>query len=350
MTTASQGQDVMRVLVTGASGMLGRSVAEALVARGDQVTVLQRRPAGIDRAGEILGSIDDESAVARAVSGQDAVIHLAAKVTMTGDLEEFERVNIHGTRSLLGAARQAGVTRFVHLSTPSVAHTGSSIVGEGAGPADPFGTRGPYARTKAAAEIEALGADSAGFSVVAIRPHIVWGPGDTQLVQRVVDRASAGRLPILGSGAALVDTTYVDDAVSAIVAAVDRAEAPEVHGRAFVVSGGDPRPIADILSAWCEAAGVRSPSRRLPPALAKAAGSAVEGLWTVLPERLTSRLSDDGVPPMTRFLAEQLSTAHWFDIRRTRQALDWEPQIGFEAGTAALARAYRRQHRMLRAR
>lgn len=335
----------MRLLVTGASGMLGRAVAEALMARGDQVTVLQRRPAGIDGAAEILGSIDDESTVARAVAGQDAVVHLAAKVTMTGDLGDFERINLGGTHFLLRAARQAGVARFVHMSTPSVAHTGSSIVGEGAGPADSLRTSGPYARTKAAAEIEALGADSPGFAVVAIRPHIVWGPGDTQLVQRVVDRASAGRLPILGSGAALVDTTYVDDAVSATVAAVDRADAPGVHGQAFVVSGGDPRPIAEILAAWCAAAGVRPPSRSLPPAFAKAAGSAVEGLWAILPDRATSRLSGDGVPPMTRFLAEQLSTAHWFDIRRTREALDWEPQVGFDVGTAALARAFRGQDR-----
>lgn len=333
----------MRVLVTGASGMLGRSVAEALIARGDHVTVLQRRPAGVSGAAEVLGSIEDETAVARAVAGKDAVVHLAAKVTMTGDLADFERINIGGTRSLLRAAQLAGVARFVHMSTPSVAHTGSSIVGEGAGPADPQHTRGPYARTKAAAEIEALGADAPGFAVAAIRPHIVWGPGDTQLVQRVIDRASAGRLPILGSGASLVDTTYVDDAVSATVAALDRAEAPEAHGRAFVVSGGDPRPIAEILAAWCGAAGVQPPSRSLPPALVKAAGSLVEGLWALLPEGATTRLSEDGEPPMTRFLAEQLSTAHWFDIRRTRQALGWEPRVGFAAGVAALARDFRDQ-------
>lgn len=340
----------MRVLVTGASGMLGRAVADALLARGDQVTVLQRRPAGIAGAAEVLGSVDDAVTVERAVPGHDTVIHLAAKVTMTGDLAEFERINLAGTRSLLRAARAAGVTRFVHMSTPSVAHTGSSIAGEGAGPADPWRTRGPYARTKAAAEIDALGADDGRFAVVAIRPHIVWGPGDTQLVQRVVDRARAGRLPLIGSGAALVDTTYVDDAVAATVAAADRADAREVHGRAFVVSGGDPRPIADILTAWCNAAGVRPPSRRVPPALAKAAGSAVEGLWSALPERVTARISDDGVPPMTRFLAEQLSTAHWFDIRRTRDALHWEPRVGFDAGTAALAEAFRSAHDLTRIR
>jgi len=323
----------VRVLVTGASGLLGRGVAQALAERGEHVTVLQRRAAGLDGVREIRGSVEDADAVERAATGQDAVVHLAAKVSFTGSVEEFERVNVGGTRVLLDAARRAGATRFVQVSSPSVAHLGSSIVGAGAGPADPRRARGNYARTKAAAEVEALGADRSGFAVVAVRPHIVWGPGDTQLVQRVVDRAAAGRLPVLGSGAALVDTTYIDNAVAALVAAVDRAEA--VHGEAFVVTNGEPRPIADIMRAWCRAAGVSPPAWSIPPGLARAAGAVVEAAWTVLPSRLTR---DE--PPMTRFLAEQLSTAHWFDQRRTREVLGVTPTVSFDEGVARLARHY----------
>ena len=80
--------------------------------------------------------------------------------------------------------------------------------------------------------------------MVAIRPHLVWGPGDTQLVGRIVERARAGRLPRLGSGAALIDTTYIDNAASALAAALERAE--DVHGRAYVVTNGEPRPVAEL--------------------------------------------------------------------------------------------------------
>src|SRR5690606_33080139 len=113
------------------------------------------------------------------------------------------------------SARRAGVSRFVQVSSPSVAHTGTAIMGEGAAAADPEHARGDYARTKAQGELSALAADAPGFAVVAVRPHLVWGPGDTQLIARIVERARRGRLPLLGSGAALVDTTYRDNAASA---------------------------------------------------------------------------------------------------------------------------------------
>jgi nucleoside-diphosphate-sugar epimerase len=160
-----------------------------------------------------------------------------------------------------------------------------------------------------------------------VRPHLVWGPGDTQLVQRIVERARAGRLPVIGSGAALIDTTYVDNAADALVAAVDACG--PVHGEALVVSNGEPRPVAEVIARLCRAAGVPGPRRRVPFPLAWAAGAAVEGVWTATQRRDT--------PPLTRFLAEQLATAHWFDQRRTREALRWSPRVSLEEGFARLA-------------
>jgi 2-alkyl-3-oxoalkanoate reductase len=161
---------------------------------------------------------------------------------------------------------------------------------------------------------------------VVVRPHLVWGPGDRQLVGRIVARARTGRLPVVGTGAALVDTTYVDNAVDALVAALDRA--PRLRGRTFVVSNGEPRPVAELVASICTAFGVAPPRVAVPCAVARAAGAVLETLWPVL------RRPD--APPMTRFLAEQLSTAHWFDQRATREALDWVPRIGVEAGFARL--------------
>ena len=320
----------MRVLVTGASGALGAATARALAARGDRVTVLQRRPAGLGLP-EVLADVADAGAVRAAMAGQDAVVHLAARVGYAGTWPEYASANITGTQSVVAACRGEGVGRLVHVSSPSVAHAGSSLVGVGAGPADPARARGAYARSKAAAELAALAANSPELAVTAIRPHLVWGPGDQQLVGRVVERARTGRLVLVGTGAALMDTTYLDNAVDALLAAVDRVE--KAAGRALVVSNGEPRPVSELLAGICAAAGVPGPHRRVPKALAYAAGLVAEGLGRV-------RKSE---PPMTRFLAEQLSTAHWFDQRDTRALLGWAPVVSVDEGFERLAAAYRRE-------
>lgn len=320
----------MKVLVTGASGLLGSSVAAALLAEGHAVTTLQRRASGVTGALDVLGSVTDPGLVEQATAGQDAVIHLAAKVAMTGDPAAFEAVNIEGTRTLLAAAQAAGVSRFVHISSPSVAHAGDSLVGEPAGPADPEHARGEYARTKAHGELLALAADSPAFPVLALRPHLMWGPGDTQLTERIIDRARAGRMPILGSGAALVDTLYATNAVDAILAALTAVT--RTHGEALVVTNGQPRPIGEFITRLALAGGASAPGLRIPVALALVAGAAVEKVWELG--------EHDDEPPLTRFLAEQMSTAHWFDQRRTREVLGWTPRVGIAEGMAALARHY----------
>ncbi|WP_104136787.1 MULTISPECIES: NAD(P)-dependent oxidoreductase [unclassified Cryobacterium] len=326
----------MKVLVTGASGFLGRAVAASISAAGHEVRTFQRRSSGLTGVEDVHGSITTVAdtpyaGLAYAVSGMDAVVHLAAKVSLTGDPAEFEAVNVGGTHTVVQAAQQAGVSRFVYVSSPSVAHAGSSIMGSDALPASPKHARGDYARTKARAELLALAADAPKFRVVAVRPHLVWGPGDTQLVERIVDRARSGRLPLLGHGAALIDTTYVDNAASAIHAALDAAAS--VHGQSYVITNGEPRPVADILAGICGAANVAAPTWRVPASAARGVGSLIEAIWRRRP----------GVdePPMTRFLAEQLSTAHWFDQRRTRADLGWTPAVSLDEGFERLAAHYR---------
>ncbi|WP_417218650.1 NAD-dependent epimerase/dehydratase family protein [Arthrobacter sp.] len=322
------------VLVTGASGMLGRAVASDLLARGYRVRTFHRgasTPAGTEL---VRGSVTDPVAVSRAVDGVDAVLHLAAKVSFTGEWDEFVATNIDGTRNLLTEARAASVPDFVFVSSPSVAHLGSSIVGEGAGPADPDAARGNYARSKAAAELLALAADKPGFRVAVVRPHVVWGPGDTQLVERVIDRARSGRLPLLDGGTALIDTTYVDNAAAAIVRALERIDI--AHGRPLVITNGEPRPVGELIAGICTAGGVAAPTFSVPGSAARAAGSVIEKAWMVALRR--GWVSDE--PPMTEFLAEQLSTAHWFDQRTTRNVLKWEPAVSIDEGLARLAAHY----------
>lgn len=319
----------MRVLVTGATSLLGRHTARALARHGHEVTTFQRAAHG--DLPTVRGTVTDPDAVARACDGHDAVIHLAAKVGVTGTWDEYELTNVAGTRLLLAAASHAGVSRFVHVSSPSVAHAGTALVGAGADPADPLATRGHYATSKAMAEITALGVSSPEMPVVAIRPHLVWGPGDTQLVGRIVERARQGRLALVGSGAALIDTTYVTNAADSLVAALDRASS--LAGRAFVVSNGEPRTVHELVARITAAAGIDWRPRRVPTGVAIAGGTVAERLW--------DRLARDDDPPMTSFLAEQLSTAHWFDQRETRTALGWEPAVSVADGFDLLRRSYR---------
>ena len=319
----------MRVLVTGGSSLLARRTAEALLARGDEVVMLQRGEAPID-APQVRGDVRDADLVRSALDGCDAVVHAAAKVGIVGSWEEFRSINVDGTANVIAAARELGLSRVVHVSTPSVSHAGHALVGALADPPVTGRTDAHYAESKAVAERLALGAASDALPVVAIRPHLVWGPGDTQLVGRIVERARAGRLALVGGGTALIDTTYIDNAASALVAALDAAvPGAACIGRAYVIANGEPRPIRELIEGILRAAGVSAEPKVVPLRIALGAGSVVEKIW--------ARAKPDEEPPLTRFLAEQLGTAHWFDPRPARDDLDWRPTVTIDQGLSELA-------------
>ena len=332
----------MKVLVTGASSLIGRHVVQLLQQRGDDVTVLQRRPTELANVREVLLDLSAENnasggannkelnaTLVSAMQGRQAVIHLAAKVGVSGRWDAYEAINIDGTRRMINAAVHCKVPCFVHVSSPSVAHAGKSLVAAPAGAADPEHVRGHYARSKALGEQIALAANGDVTKVVSLRPHLVWGPGDTQLVQRIIEKAKAGRLLLVGNGQAFIDTTYIDNAANAIVAGVDNIE--RAAGQALVISNAQPRTVSEIIQRMLQAGGLPTKLRRVPSPVAIAAGSLIESVWEKLDKQ------DD--PPMTRFLAEQLATAHWFDQRKTQQLLNWAPSIGIEEGFDRLARS-----------
>ena len=316
----------MRVLVTGASSLIGGGVAHALASRGDDVVCFQRsRAAAVDDLEQRLGDVRDAAAVSAAAAGCDAIVHVAAKVGVSGAWAEYRSINVDGTTNVMVAARDGGVGRVVHVSSPSVAHGGEPIVGGAADPPVVGRRRAWYAESKALAEVAALGSASDELGVVAIRPHLVWGPGDTQLVGRIVERARSGRLALVGGGTALVDTTYIDNAVGALVAALD-AVGPRVpcSGDAYVVANGEPRMISELVQGICAAAGVPFEPRDVPLPVARSLGTIVERVWPLL--------RSDDEPPLTRFLAEQLGTAHWFDPRPARDDLGWVPEVTIDQG------------------
>lgn len=326
----------MKILVTGSTSLIGQHVVKRLLSRGDQVTVVQRGASSLKEVEEVrcdLSSADEHrlgvsgGTLAKAMHDKDAVVHLAAKVGVAGRWDAYHAMNVEGTRHVINTALHCNVRRFIHISSPSVAHAGKSIIGGAATPADPEHVRGHYARSKAMGETIALAANGDDMKVISLRPHLVWGPGDTQLVQRIIDRAKAGRLVLVGNGQALIDTTYIDNAASAIVAGIDHIE--QAAGEALVVSNGQPRTVSEVMHRMLTAAGIEGNLRTVPAGVAVTAGAVIESIWDAL-----DRQED---PPMTRFLAEQLATAHWFDQRKTQRLLNWQPSIGLEEGFGHLA-------------
>lgn len=313
----------MKILVTGGSSLLGRTVADQLVTRGDSVWCLQRGSSG-SKAEDVLGDIRSAEAVQAAARNVDAIVHLAALVAPKASWSEMVAVNVEGTKNVIDAA--SGCGRFVHISSPSVAFHDAPSVGAAALTANYVGRDG-YARSKAIAEN--LVAANTSVPTVILRPHLVWGPGDTQLIGRIIERARAGRLVLPDGGRALIDSTYIDDAASAIVAALDHCEeGDEATSQPLVVSGGEPRPVGDLVASILEAANVASEVRQVPAPVAAWIGRVLDRVWP------------GSEPPLTEFAARQLSVAHWFDQRETRRILGWRPTVGLDEGFARLRASF----------
>ncbi len=322
----------MKVLVTGGGGFLGQAIVRQLVERGETVSILNRSAyPELAALGVIChqGDISSREAVMAAVDGVDAVIHVAAKAGPGLYAPDFIAANVDGTRHVIDACRHFGVRYLVHTSSPSVVHAGGDINGgdESLPLAEHF--HAPYPATKAEAERLALGANGPRLKVCALRPHLVWGPGDNNLLPRLAERNRAGRLR-LPAPDKLIDTVYIDNAAAAHLLALDnlRAEA-SAAGRAYFISNGEPISVAAWLTRLLEAGGETPRLGRVDRRLAMAAATAVEMLWRALRKR-----SD---PPLSRFVVDHLATAHWFDISAARRDLGYQASISLDEGFERLA-------------
>ena len=326
----------MKALVTGGGGFLGGVIVRLLRERGDDVRSFGRGAYPDLEAADVevhRGDLADAAAVARAVEGMDVVFHVAALPGVWGPYQEYHRANVTGTENVLAACRRHEVRRLVYTSTPSVVQRGRNIEGgdESLPYASNFSTH--YPRTKAVAERMVLAADSEHLSTVALRPHLIWGPGDNHLVPRIVARGRAGRLRLIGNRPNVVDTVYVDNAADAHLAAAHRlAPGAPCAGRAYFISNGEPLPLAEITNGILAAAGLPPVTKRIPVPVAIALGGLAELLYRGLRIRRE--------PPLTRFVARQLSTSHWFDISAARRDLGYEPRVSIEEGLRRLAASF----------
>lgn len=324
----------MRILVTGGGGFLGQALCRGLVERGFQVASFNRgRYPALEALGvrQIQGDLADRKAVVAACEGVEAVFHNAAKAGAWGDYDGYHRANVMGTGNVLAGCREHGVGKLVYTSTPSVTHRATHPVEGGTADTVPYGEdlKAPYASTKLIAEKIVLAANDERLSTVALRPRLIWGPGDNQLLPRLAERAKAGRLRFVGDGENLIDTTYVDNAAQAHFDAFDHlVPGAACAGRAYFISNGEPKSVREVVNSLLGAAGAPTVDKTIPFRAAYAIGAVCEGLWSILPLR--------GEPPMTRFLAEQLSTTHWYDMAPATRDFGYVPRVSFHEGIIRL--------------
>ena len=322
----------MKALVTGGGGFLGKAIIHRLLAKGVDVCSFSRSAhAGLDALGveHRLGDLADGNAVVAAASGCDIVYHVAAKAGVWGPYQEFYRTNVLGTRNVIQACRAHGLHRLVYTSSPSVVFDGTDM--EGVDESIPYPTHyhAFYPQTKAAAEQLVLQANGLELATVALRPHLIWGPEDNHLVPRILERGRKGALRRIGKKACLVDTIYIDNAAEAHLLAAERLDIGSVvAGKAYFLSQVEPLPLWDVVDQILKAGGIAPVAGTISPRLAYGIGWAMEKVYGLLKIR--------SEPRMTRFVARELSTAHWFDLSAARNDFGYEPQVSFDEGMVRL--------------
>ena len=308
----------MKILVTGGGGFVGGYVIERLLARGYAVRSIGRssQPQLEAQGVEVVcGDLTDAPAVSAACEGVDAVFHVAARAGVWGSWESYYQPNVIGTRNVVAACQQQGVERLIYTSTPSVVFTGQPI--RGGDESLPYGKNWlcHYAHTKAIAEAEALAANSESLKIVALRPHLIFGPGDPHLLPRVIESVQAGRLKIIGDGKSRVDVSYVGNVADAHLDAFDALAAGTGAGQAYFISQGESVELWPWVNSILAGLGHAPLTKRVPLPVAYAVGALCEGLWKVLGRR--------NEPPITRFVAVELAKDHYFDISAARRDLGY---------------------------
>lgn len=327
------------VLVTGGGGFLGFAIVTQLVERGDKVTSYSRgvypqlKKLGVE---QVRGDLTDYRAVRDACKGADIVYHVAAKPGVWGPYEEYYNPNVIGTKNVLRACKECKVGRLVYSSSASVVFGGGSIEGGDESIPYPDKPRSNYTATKAIAEKAVLKADSKKLGTLSLRPHLIWGPRDNHLTPGIVDAARTGRFKRIGDCKNMADTTYITNCADAHL---DAAEAlltnPNSRGRAFFISNDEPVKLWDWIDGLVKAAGAPPIKGNISKGVAMAAATVMETAYRVLPLK--------GEPKLNRFLVEELTTSHWFDIGAAKKELGYKPKVSLDAGFKLLGKWYKTQ-------
>lgn len=322
----------MRALVTGGGGFLGGRITQMLHARGDEVFALGRHTyPHHERAGirTIQADLRDAAAVRDACEGMDVVFHAGALAGIWGRRKAFWDTNVKGTEHVITACRACRVPKLIYTSSPSVVFGDGELCGVDESQPYPDSYLAHYPETKAVAERAVLAADGPSLATVALRPHLIWGPGDPHLIPRIVSRAREGKLIQVGAGDNEVDITYIDNAAEAHLLAADRLR-PDAAcaGRAYFISQGEPVRLWAWLNGILAAIGAPEVRRSISHRGAYRIGALLEVAY-----RLVGTTRE---PRMTRFLATQLARSHYFNIDAARRDLGYRPRITTEQGVKRL--------------
>lgn len=319
-----------RVLVTGGGGFLGKAVVRLLVQRGRRVRTLSRNSyPELDKLGveQVRADLADADAVMRACEDVEVVFHVGAKPGIWGKYTDFYRTNTVGTQNVIQACLKCGVSRLIYTSSPSVIFNGGNMEGVDESVPYPAHYEAHYPKTKALAEQAVLKAAREGLPTIVLRPHLIWGPEDNHLAPRLIARAS--KLRRVGDGTNKVDIVYIDNAAMAHILAEERLrDNPGLSGRIYFISQNDPIELWRMIDLILAAGGKPPITKSISPALARLIGLICEQLYTIF--RIKSE------PPMTRFLAGELATSHWFDIGAAQRDLGYQPEVSLEQGLARL--------------
>jgi nucleoside-diphosphate-sugar epimerase len=326
-------KQVSRVFITGAGGFLGSAICRWLRAANIEVVGFARSdyPHLVDIGVTLIqGDLQDQTSLIKAMSGCDLVFHVASKAGVWGDKNSYFKPNVDGTQHIINACNINGINQLVYTSTPSVTFSGEdeSNINESQPYAKQF--LNFYGLSKAIAEQNVLRANGNQLKTVALRPHLIWGPGDPHLVPRVIERAKKGRLKLIGKQDKLVDTIYIDNAVYAhLLAAIElKKQNTRCAGKAYFLSNDQPILMATMLNHILLAAGLPEVKKRVPAKLAYIVGILLE--WWYL------RTGNQNEPIMTRFVAKQLSTSHYFNISAAKQDFDYQALITIDEGMKRL--------------
>ena len=327
----------MHLLVTGGGGFLGSAITKALIQKGNNVTVIGRRkyfhlPSS---AKTLQGDIRDYEFIKSCSKDVDIIFHTAAFAAIWGPTHKFFSINVQGTENIIKACRDNSIPKLVFTSSPSVvfAHSGLEGVDESAPYPEKYLCE--YSNTKAIAEKMVLQENDSSLCVTAIRPHLIWGPGDPHLIPRIIQKANRNRLMIVGEGMNQVDMTYIDNAVSAHLKAA-LAPNSKVGGKAYFISDDNPVFLWKWINNLLSRLGISVVSRKISYSNAMRLGTFLELVYGVL--GLKSE------PPMTRFLASQLATSHYFDISKAKKDFDYHPLVSQKEGINQLISSLKSPH------
>lgn len=330
----------MKALVTGANGFLGSHLVQQLLAQGYEVTAMTRRrddQLSSLNVKSVFGDVRSFENVLKACEGQEVVFHTAAISGIWGPWKLFHGTNTIGTRNVVEACLQNKVRKLVYTSSPSVTFDGSHQMNVNESAPYPRRWLCHYPHSKALAEKYVLEANHPKeLMTCALRPHLIWGPGDRHLIPRLIKRAKAKQLRRVGDGTNQVDTIYIDNAAMAHIQAAEAMEPDSpVCGSAYFLSQDDPVNCWGWINEVLGLAGLPRVRRSISYYWAYRLGYGLETFYELC--------NFEAEPRMTRFLAAQLAKSHYFDISRAKNDFGYYPRVSNTEGMKRLEASLMRE-------